>query len=247
MSNWIEAKVIENKHWTDSLYSLHIAGEIENFSAGQFGRLGLQIDDQIVGRPYSFVSAPDEDTYEFYSIVVEEGPLSPRLAQLQTGNAVYLGKQANGFFTLAEVPDGEQLWMLSTGTGIGPYLSILKTDEPWERFEKIVLVHAVRNTNELTYQELIKTFIQRDVNKFSYVPFVSREQTDFALHGRVPVAITDGRLENRTKLELASESSQIMICGNPDMVKDTRTVLQERGFTKNLRRKPGNITTENYW
>ena len=247
MSNWIEAKVIENKHWTDSLYSLRIAGEIENFSAGQFGRLGLQIDDQIVGRPYSFVSAPDEDTYEFYSIVVEEGPISPRLAQLQTGDAVYLGKQANGFFTLAEVPDGTQLWMLSTGTGIGPYLSILKTDEPWDRFEKIVLVHAVRNANELTYQELIKTFIQRDVNKFCYVPFVSREQTDFALHGRVPAAITDGRLENRTKLELTSESSQIMICGNPDMVKDTRTVLQERGFTKNLRRKPGNITTENYW
>ena len=182
MANWIDAEVIENKHWTENLYSLRVAGDIDNFTAGQFGRLGLQIDDQIVGRPYSFVSAPDENVYEFYSIVVDQGPLSPKLAQLKKGDAVYLGKQANGFFTLDEVPAGEQLWMLSTGTGLGPYLSILKTDQPWQRFKKLILVHAVRYANELTYQELIKCFSQRDADKFIYVPFVSREQTDFALH-----------------------------------------------------------------
>lgn len=247
MANWIDAEVIENKHWTENLYSLRITGEIERFTAGQFGRLGLQIDDQIVGRPYSFVSAPDEKFYEFYSIIVDQGPLSPKLAQLKKGDAVYLGKQANGFFTLDEVPAGEQLWMLSTGTGLGPYLSILQTDQPWQRFKKLILVHAVRNANELTYQELIKSFSQRDPDKFLYVPFVSREQTDFALHGRVPAAIIDGRLEERTQLPLQCEHAQVMICGNPDMVKDTREVLQERGFSKNLRRKPGNITTENYW
>ena len=247
MSNWIDATVIENKHWTDSLYSLRIAGEIQAFTAGQFGRLGLQIDDQIIGRPYSFVSAPGEDTHEFYSIIVEQGPLSPRLAQLQPGDTVLLGNQANGFFTLEEVPAGEQLWMLSTGTGLGPYLSILKTDHPWQRFKKLILLHAVRTAAELTYRELIDGFARRDPDKFVYVPFVSREQTDFALHGRIPAAITDGRLEERTQLELRSEVAQIMICGNPDMVKDTRAVLQQRGFSKNLRRKPGNITTENYW
>ena len=247
MFNWVDAEVIENKHWTESLYSLQVAGDIDGFTAGQFGRLGLQIDDQIVGRPYSFVSAPDENVYEFYSIVVDHGPLSPKLARLKKGDAVYLGKQANGFFTLDEVPAGEQLWMLSTGTGLGPYLSILKTDQPWQRFSKLILVHAVRNASELTYQKLIDSFSQRDPDKFLYVPFVSREETDFALHGRVPAAITDGRLEERTQLALKSEHAQVMICGNPDMVKDTREVLQERGFSKNLRRKPGNITTENYW
>lgn len=247
MSNWIVAEVIDNIHWTENLYSLRVAGDIESFIAGQFGRLGLQIDDQIVGRPYSFVSAPEEEIHEFYSIVVDQGPLSPRLAKLRAGDTVYLDKYANGFFTLEEVPDSEQLWMLSTGTGLGPYLSILKTDLPWNRFDKLVLVHAVRNTNELTYRDLIDSFSQRGPDKFIYVPFVSREQTDFALHGRVPAAIVDGRLEERTGLQLDCGHAQVMICGNPDMVKDTREVLQERGFTKNLRRKPGNITTENYW
>ena len=247
MSNWIDAEVIENKHWTDSLYSLRVAGEIERFTAGQFGRLGLQIDGQIVGRPYSFVNAPDEDIYEFYSIIVDGGPLSPKLAQLCAGDSVYLGRQPNGFFTLDEIPAGKQLWMLSTGTGLGPYLSILKTNQPWQRFEKLVLVHAVRTTEELTYRGLIDSFSQRDSDKFTYVPFVSREQTDFALDGRVPAAIKDGRLEERTGLQLNCDIAQVMICGNPQMVQDTRKVLQERGFKKNLRRKPGNITTENYW
>lgn len=247
MSNWIDAVVIDNIHWTETLYSLRVAGDIDEFTAGQFGRLGLQIDDQIIGRPYSFVSAPEEETYEFYSIVVNQGPLSPRLAELSAGDSVYLGKHANGFFTLEEVPEGKQLWMLSTGTGLGPYLSILKTDEPWRRFDKLILVHAVRNVNELTYRDVIDSFSKRDSEKFTYVPFVSREQTEFALHGRVPAAIIDGRLEKRTGVPLDPVDAQIMICGNPDMVKDTRAVLQDRGFTKNLRRKPGNITTENYW
>ena len=247
MSNWIDAKVIENKHWTKSLYSLRVQGDIGKFEAGQFGRLGLQIDDQIIGRPYSFVNAPDEDLHEFYSIIVEQGPLSPRLAKLQPGDDVYLGKTPNGFFTLSEVPDGEDLWLLSTGTGIGPFLSILKTQQPWQRFEQLVLVHAVRNVAELSYQSLIKNLKEQHSQQFCYIPFVSREQTDFALHGRVPAAIQDERLQQRAKLEFDSGKSQVMICGNPEMVKDTRSVLQELGLSKNLRRKPGNITTENYW
>ena len=247
MSNWVNATVIENKHWTQSLYSLRVEGEIDSYKAGQFGRLGLQIEDQIVGRPYSFVSAPNHQIHEFYSIVVEEGPLSPLLAQLKPGDPVYLDKKPNGFFTLDELPDSKHLWMLSTGTGIGPYLSILQTETPWQRFEKIVLVHAVRNSAELTYRELIDRFSKQDPEKFNYVPFVSREETDFAMHGRIPAAISDGRLENRTNIQINADQSQVMICGNPEMVKDTRAVLQERGLAKNLRRKPGNITTENYW
>ena len=247
MSNWIDAKVIENKHWTESLYSLRVQGEIGKFEAGQFGRLGLQIEDQIIGRPYSFVNSPDEEFHEFYSIIVEQGPLSPRLAKLEPGDHVYLGKSPNGFFTLSEIPDGKDLWMLSTGTGIGPFLSILKTQEPWQRFEKLVLVHAVRNAVELSYQKLISNFKQQYTQQFSYIPFVSREQTDIALNGRVPAAIQDERLQQRVNLDIESGKSQVMICGNPEMVKDTRAALQERGLSKNLRRKPGNITTENYW
>ena len=137
--------------------------------------------------------------------------------------------------------------MLSTGTGIGPYLSILQTEAPWQRFEKLILVHAVRNSSELTYRDLIDVFSAQHPEKFIYIPFVSREKTNFALHGRIPAAISDGRLENRARVQINADQSQVMLCGNPNMVKDTRAVLQERGLKKNLRRTPGNITTENYW
>ena len=246
-SNWIDATVIENIHWTDTLYSLRVKGDIGNFEAGQFGRLGLVIDDQIIGRPYSFVSAPHEEAHEFYSIVVEEGLLSPKLAELKPGDHVYLGKKPNGFLVLSEIPESEDLWMLSTGTGLGPFLSILKTETPWQRFKKCVLVHAVRRAEELTYRELINSIKEQHGEQFEYVPFVSREETDFALPGRIPAAIDNGSLEERANLKIENGKSQIMLCGNPDMVKDARETLQERGLTKNLRRTPGSISTENYW
>lgn len=247
MSNWVDAKVIENIHWTKTLYSLRVEGEIDPYEAGQFGRLGLQIEDQIIGRPYSFVSAPDEQFHEFYSIIVDEGLLSIKLAELLPGDHIYLDKKPNGFLTLNEVPDGRDLWLVSTGTGIGPFLSILKTATPWQRFKKIVLVHAVRTAPELTYQELLQGFSKQYGEQFAYVPFVSREETDFALAGRIPAAIEDGRLEERAGVKIENGKSQFMLCGNPAMVKDVRAVLKERGLTKNLRRTPGSITAENYW
>lgn len=247
LSNWVDAKVIENIHWTDTLYSLRIEGDIGEFEAGQFGRLGLMIDDQIVGRPYSFVNPPGDNYYEFYSIIVEEGLLSPRLAKLKCGDHIYLGKKPNGFLVLSEIPEAEDLWMMSTGTGIGPFLSILKSPTPWQRFKKCVLVHGVRRTEELTYQEMIQSINDEHGEQFEYAPFVSRETADFAISGRIPAAIEDGRLEQFADLNIMQGKSQVMLCGNPDMVKDARTVLQDRGLTKNLRRTPGNISTENYW
>ena len=215
--------------------------------AGQFGRLALDIDGQRVGRPYSFVNAPHETPLEFYSIIVPEGPLSSRLYKLEPGDHVWVSTRGAGFFTLAQVPHGDYLWMLCTGTALGPFLSILKTAEPWRRFEKIVLVHAVRTVSELTYQDTIKTLISLHADQFTMIPFVSRETTDFAIHGRIPAAVEDGRLEEQGKLLLNAEQCQVMICGNPAMVKDTTEVLKSRGFKSNKRKYPGNITTENYW
>jgi ferredoxin--NADP+ reductase len=247
MSNWVEGKVVENKHWTELLYSLRIEADIDPFLAGQYGRLGLKIDDQIVGRPYSFVNAPHEPLLEFYSITVSEGPLSPRLSKLNVGDSIYIDKRVNGFFTLNEVPEGRDMWMLATGTALGPFLSILNSKEVWQRFENIVLVHAVRFKNELTYQntatKLKDTFKQR----FQMIPFVSREKTDFALTGRIPAAIKNGQLEEKANMQFTAEHSQVMICGNPDMLVGTRKTLKEKGLKKNLRRSPGQITTENYW
>lgn len=244
---FVQGTVIENKHWTKRLYSLKVDADIKTFVPGQFGRLGLEIDGEEIARPYSFVNSPSEPYLEFYSIIVPDGILSTRLYRLQPENKIWVASAPAGFFTLDEVPQGRELWMLSTGTAIGPFLSILRTDTPWQRFNKIVLVHAVRTEEELTYRETIETFRKRAPKQFTMIPFVSREQTRYALPGRVPAAIENGSLEERADMSLTATNSQVMICGNPDMVRDTTDILKARDFKKNRRREPGNITTENYW
>ena len=244
---FIQGVVVENRHWTDQLYSLRIDADVKPFTPGQFGRVALDIGDKRVARPYSFVNAPGEAHHEFYSIIVPEGLLSLRLHALVPGDKVWVASSAAGFFTLDEVRAGNELWMLSTGTALGPFLSILKSDEVWRRFARIVLVHAVRRAEELTYRDVIAGFEKRDAERFVMVPFVSREACDFALGGRVPAAIESGALEERAATKFDAATSQVMICGNPGMVEDTSRVLKARGFKKNRRRDPGNITTENYW
>lgn len=244
--NWVPGKVVEKKMWTDQLYSLSVEADIEPFRAGQFGRLALEIDGQTVARSYSFVNAPNERPYEFYSIIVPEGPLSPRLQAMKPGDQVFLAPKGAGFLTLADVPLGENLWLLSTGTALGPFLSILKTADPWQRFKTIVLVHAVRQAKELSYRDTIEKFAVQG-EQFCYIPFVSREDTDFAINGRVPAAIESGVLEARAGINISADKSQVMLCGNPDMVHDTRAILEARGLKLNKRKDPGQISVENYW
>lgn len=246
-SKWVEGKVVALRQWTAQLFSIQIDAAIAPFQAGQFGKLALEIDGEMVGRPYSFVNAPHEKPLEFYFITVPGGPLSNRMVDLQSGDPIWLGPKANGFLVLAEQPPGEHLWLLSTGTAIGPFLAICKTAEPWARFKKIVFVHAVRTAAELTYQDQIQKIAAQHGDQFVYLPFVSREDTDFAIKARVPDAIRDGRLEARAGVDISAEKSQVMICGNPDMVTDTTAALIERGLKKNKRKEPGHISVENYW
>lgn len=246
MNKFVAGTVVGKRRWAERLYSLQVAAEVAPFHAGQFTKLVLDINGERVGRPYSFINAPGETPLEFYFIEVPDGLLTPRLAALEAGDAVRIAPQAAGFLTLAEVPDARHLWLLSTNTGIAPFLSILKTGEPWQRFERIVLAHAVRHADELAYGETIRDFAQRHGERFRFVPFVSREETDFALRARIPEAIADGRLEARAGVALAPESSQVMLCGNPDMVRDTTELLLAHGLKKNRRRDPGHITVESY-
>ena len=139
------------------------------------------------------------------------------------------------------------MWMLATGTALGPFLSILNSEEVWQRFKNIVLVHAVRFKKELTYQEDTANLKDKFKDRFQTIPFVSREEADFALPGRIPAAIENGILEEKANLQFTAEHSQVMMCGNPDMLVDTRNALIEKGLKKNLRRSPGQITTESYW
>ena len=247
MASWVAATVVRLQRWTDQLYSLQLRADIAPFTAGQFTRLALEIDGEMVARPYSFVNGPDHPIHEFYFITVPGGPLTARLIRLQPGDTLFIAPRAAGFFILDEVPAAATLWMLSTGTALGPFLSILATAAVWQRYRHIVLVHAVRTAVELTYTDRIHELLASHPGQLQYIPFVSRETIAHALPGRVTAAIENGLLERRAGLALTADTSQVMICGNPVMVQDTQALLEARGLKKNRRREPGQITTEQYW
>lgn len=245
MSGWLTGRVVENRHWTESLFSLRVEGAPLKFQAGQFVRIALDTiegdEGSRVARAFSFVNPPDDPMLEFYGVIVPEGPLSPRLAKLAPGDALYVAPNPAGFLVLSEVPDVETLWLISTGTGLAPFLSILRTQPPWRRFKNVVVVHAVRWAKELVYRDVIGATPAR------YVPMVSREAAPGALAGRIPAAIADGRLEAAAGVALTPGNSHVMLCGNPDMLKDTQAVLTARGMRKHRRRAPGHITVESFW
>ena len=251
MSKWIEGSVVARKRWTERLYSLQVAAPALTFVAGQFARLALPAPpgsrEPMLGRPYSFVNPPGSPAHEFYFNVLPQGPLSPRLAELDPEDSVWLLDRANGFFCVAELPDAAALWCIATGTGLGPYLSILRTDDPWEKFERVVLVHAVRYAADLSYADAIAGIAAARPGRFGFAPFVSREAHPGALAGRIPDAVRDGRLETWTGVPLAAENAHLMLCGNPEMVRDMQVVLEERGMRRHRRREPGHFTLETYW
>ena len=248
MSKWLEARVVENRRWTEVLFSLKVEAPQLRFEAGQFVKLALDIDGERVARPFSFVNPPQAPLLEFYGVVVPEGPLSPRLARLSAGDLIYLSANPSGFLVLSEVPDAETLWLMATGTGLAPFLSILCTETPWQRYRNVVLVHAARFAKELVYRELLDEIErERGGERFRRVSFVSREAAPGSLSGRIPAAIGDGRLEAAAGVRLQPGSSQVMLCGNPDMLRDTAAALSPRGMKKHRRRAPGQITVESFW
>ena len=251
---FIEGRIVGRKDYNEVLFSLQFEAALEGFVAGQFCRVGLKLPtaggEEVVMRPYSLVNAPHERPHEIILVRVAPeagGVLSPHLHQCQVGDTLCVGPRANGFFSMPEVPDASVLWGLSTGTAIGPYLSFMKTPAPWQKFERIVFVHAVRTSAELTYREQIDAIARAYPGRFQYLPFVSRETVPGTLAGRIPAAIEDGRLEAAAGITLSADTAHCMICGNPDMVSDTLQVLQARGLKKHRRKEPGQITTEAYW
>ena len=247
MAAWVEGRVLERIEWTPTLFSLRIAADLAPYKAGQFTKLALQRGEQRIQRAYSFVNPPSAPYHEFYLVEIPDGELTPSLGALQPGDSLLVQSQATGFLTLDELPPGRDLWLLSTGTAIGPFLAMLAEGEVFERFENLVLVHGVRKGEELTYQGLITSLVEQYGPRFHYVPFVSREPWPDALPGRIPAAIASGELQARVGLAFSAEHSQVMICGNPAMVKETQQTLMGLGLAKNLRRAPGNISMENYW
>ncbi len=247
MTIWNEGRVIRQKQWTSSLFSIFIEGEVAPFTAGQFCRIALDIDDKKVPRPYSFVNAPDDPIKEFYYIHVPGGLLTSKLIDLKADDPIWIAKKGAGIFTLNQVQDADTLWCFATGTAIGVFLSILKTSAPWARFKNIVLAHSVRLSEELSHQETIHQFKEAYPAQFQYVPLTSRESAPGAIHGRITTAIEDGRLCDKVGLSLDPDRASTMLCGNPHMVLDTKNMLVEAGLSVSTMKQPGQITIENYW
>lgn len=247
-------RLLEVQTLTPNLFTLRTTRDPGfRFTAGQFARLGVRKPSGcIVWRAYSMVSAPHDEFLDFFSIVVPDGEFTSELSRLSVGDELLVEKQAFGFLTLDRFPDGRDLWLLATGTGIAPFLSILQDFEAWQRFERIVLVYSVRQQRELAYQQLIADLPQREYleglgDKLAYVPVVTREQVPGALHGRITQLIETGELERAAGLALSPEHSRIMLCGNPQMIEDTRAVLKTRDLQLALTRRPGQVAVENYW
>jgi ferredoxin--NADP+ reductase len=231
------------------------------FKAGQFARVGLPESaepgaEPTLWRAYSMVSGPLDNELEFYSIVVPEGPFSPRLAALRAGDSLYVEKAPYGFLTIDRFAPGGDLWLLASGTGLSAYLSILRDPATWTAFRRLIVVHGVRYANELAYRQEIEGWstvpefaaIHRaDPRKLIYVPIATREALPGLPQARLTALIADGRLETLVGETLDPAQSKVMLCGNPAMLADARKLLAERGFAPGRRGVPGNLAVENYW
>lgn len=246
MANWLQGKVVDNRRINDYLTALIIDVELGGYESGQFVRIGLADGDDVLARPYSLVNTPEETYLEVYFNVVEDGPLSPRLFDLEAGDDVLVSDRPSGFLTVSEIPDCQHLWMIATGTGIGPFLSILKSAAAWQRFDKVVLCYSVSHAAELAYRELINEISARHGEQFVFVPIVTRESAEGTLGKRVPHLMQDGSLEAHTGLPIDAEHSHVMMCGSTAMITDVSAELVARGMKKHRRRDPGHYTTEKY-
>lgn len=268
--------VLSKTTWTPNLFSFTVSRpDSFKFTAGQFVRLGVNPSrlkyyteqggksdadisdealDEDIFRAYSIISSPFDEVLEFFSIVIPEGGFTSQLQHLQVGDELLLNTLPFGFLTLAryQKPLPKDLWLLATGTGLAPFLSMLQDLKTWEDYEHIVLAYSARSLDELAYVEKIES-LQADFGslvenpaKLIFIPIVTREPVDGALTERLPKLLLDGTLQARAGIDLDIDTTHVMLCGNPDMVDDTKEALKTLGLVMN-RRGEGNIAVENYW
>jgi ferredoxin--NADP+ reductase len=237
MSSFVEEKVVSVHHWNDTLFSIKTTRRQGlRFSSGHFLMIGLEVEGKPLMRAYSVASASYDDHLEFLSIKVSDGPLTSRLRHVNVGDALLISSKAVGTLVLDDLRPGKHLYLFCTGTGLAPFMSIIRDPQTYDRFEQVVLVHGVRYKSELAYGKYIHSELPRHEllgeqvsQQLRYVPIVSREP--FVRMGRITHYIEQGELANELQLpELNPQTDRAMICGSPDMLADLCDILNRRGM-----------------
>lgn len=251
MSAFREERVLSVHHWTDKLFSFTTTRDAGlRFSNGHFTMIGLRVDGKPLLRAYSIVSANYEDHLEFLSIKVPDGPLTSRLQHIQVGDTVIVGRKPTGTLVLDYLLPGKRLYLFSTGTGLAPFMSIIRDPDTYERFEEIILVHGVRQVDELAYHELLTEHLPAHEllgdmvkSQLRYYPTVTREP--YRTMGRITKLVENGQLFSDLGVPpLDPAVDRVMICGSPGMLRDLKGMLEQRGFKEGNTSVPGDFVIE---
>jgi ferredoxin/flavodoxin---NADP+ reductase len=246
-ATWITTKITHRQNWAPGLMTVRLEKSLV-FKPGQFANLGLDINGERVRRSYSIASASGAPL-EFFVTVVEQGVFTPPLFDLKVGDPILMEDRAVGLLTLDFMPDFvKDLWLLSTGTGLAPFMSMLRSGVLLPRFENVIVVSGGRKNEHLAYEPEFAELIEQHGGHFKYVGMVTREEpTGGHIKGRITDAIDDGRLEALTGVKFDPARSHFMLCGNPDMISQAMDQLIARGMKRNKKKDPGHISIEKYW
>ncbi len=251
MSNFYEERVLSVHHWTDTLFSFTTTRDASfRFKNGQFTMIGLKVDEKPLLRAYSLASTNYDEDLEFFSIKVPDGPLTSRLQNLKVGDPIIVGKKAVGTLVLDNLRDGKRLFLLGTGTGLAPFLALIRDPETYERYAQVVLVHGCRQVAELAYGERIQSELPQDEflgetirNQLTYYPTVTREP--FRNRGRITDLITSGQLfSDIGQPGFDPEGDRFMLCGSPQMLADLKAIFEARGLAEGNTGEPGDYVIE---
>jgi ferredoxin--NADP+ reductase len=251
MSAFNEERVLSVHHWTDRLFSFTTTRDTSlRFANGHFTMIGLRVEGKPLLRAYSIASANHEEHLEFLSIKVDAGPLTSRLQHIQVGDPIIVGRKPTGTLVIDYLLPGKRLYLLGTGTGLAPFLSIVRDPATYEKFEQVILVHGVRTTDELAYHDLLVEHLPAHeflgelvTSQLRYYPTVTRES--YRNMGRVTHLIESGKLFSDLGVPpLSPEDDRAMLCGSPAMLRDIKKMLEVRGFKEGNTSTPGDFVIE---
>lgn len=253
MPVWCDGIITKRTVWTTGLFTIRVrVPDLLPFDPGQFLQIGIyhqapeDTEAKLINRPYS-VASPHRDEIEFFIVVVEDGQLTPKLWNLAEGDTLLVSQRAAGSFTLQKSPPARDLWLMATGTGLAPYIAMLRDGFLWQNYQRIFLVHGVRWACDLAYSEELKSLADSHPERLVVLQTLTRETVDGYLTGRISDLMEDGRLERTAGATIHANDSTVLLCGNPDMLDSMEQILAGRQMRLHRSKSPGHIVLERYW